>query len=345
MPDVKQRLTKPEPKKNPVRDILGVYGMMDREGPGSRIDLQPKQLRHFLEVAESGSISASCKILNITQPALSKSIKQLEQRLGVDLFDRLPTGVALTRYGKIFARRASLMEMEYRHALSEIDAAKYGASGTIRVGAGPGWIDTMLPMAITGFQRQHPRIKFTLESGVINTLTPRLLSGDLDVICCSLDFPSHPELVKEHLVDMKHVIFASVHHPLAQKKCVESKDLSDYPWITPLQDHVGRSRLESFFGSCGLGSPDIRAGIDSSFSTILKFVTLGNFLVSAPRVFQADAERFGLKVVFEDERLWKTPAGLIYRHTDKPHPMRTAFVGELREHFKTYVVSKGEQHE
>lgn len=311
--------------------------MPDRLGSGSRIDLQPKQLRHFLEVVEMGSISAACEVLNITQPALSKSIKQLEQRLGVELFERLPTGVALTRYGQIFARRASLMEMEYRHALSEIDAAKNGAAGTVRIGAGPGWIDTMLPLAVTEFQRDHPTIKFTLENGVIDTLIPRLLSGDLDVICCSLDFPNHPELIKEHLVDMKHAIFASAEHPLALKSKVNPADLGLYPWITPMEDHVGRSRLESFFSTCGLGSPDIRAGVDSSFSTILKFVTLGNYLVSAPRVFKNDAGRFGLKVILEDDRLWKTPAGITYRFSEKPHPVRNAFVALLRQKFQNYV--------
>ncbi|MCG8443973.1 MAG: LysR family transcriptional regulator, partial [Caulobacterales bacterium] len=56
--------------------------------PNTRIDLQPKQLRHFLEVAERGAISSASEALNITQPALSKSIKQLELRLGVELFDR-----------------------------------------------------------------------------------------------------------------------------------------------------------------------------------------------------------------------------------------------------------------
>lgn len=303
----------------------------------SRIDLQPKQLRHFLEVVDAGSISAACEILNITQPALSKSIKQLELRLGVDLFERLPTGVSLTRYGKIFARRASLMEMEYRHALSEIDAAKNGAAGTVRIGAGPGWVDTLLPLAITAFQRERPSIKFTLENGVINTLIPKLLNGDLDVICCSLDFPNHPEIIKEHLVDMQHAIFASAEHPLALRSKVNPADLGLYPWITPMQDHVGRSRLESFFSTCGLGSPDIRAGVDSSFSTILKFVTLGNYLVSAPKIFKEDAGRFGLKVVYEDTRLWKTPAGITYRHSEKPHPVRNAFVDQLRQRFQTYV--------
>lgn len=311
--------------------------MLGRDGGASRIDLQPKQLRHFLEVARTGSMSAASEILNITQPALSKSIKQLELRLGVELFERLPTGVNLTRYGQIFARRASLMEMEYRHALSEIDAAKNGASGTIRVGSGPGWIDTMLPQAITIFQAKHPRIKFTLESGVIDTLTPRLLNGDLDIVCCSLDFPNHPELIKEHLANMKHAIFAGIEHPLAKKSKIVLADLAAFPWITPLEDHVGRSRLESFFGTCGLGSPDIRADVDSSFSTILKFVTLGNFLVSAPLIFKADADRFGLKVILEDERLWETPAGIICRNTDKPHPMRKAFISVLRRQFKTYI--------
>lgn len=78
--------------------------MPDRIRSRSRIDLQPKQLRHFLEVVETGSISAACEVLNITQPALSKSIKQLEQRLGVKLFERLPTGVALTRYQTLLVR-------------------------------------------------------------------------------------------------------------------------------------------------------------------------------------------------------------------------------------------------
>lgn len=311
--------------------------MSGSSSSGSRINLQPKQLRHFLEVVESGSISAACEVLNITQPALSKSIKQLELRLGIDLFQRLPTGVALTRYGEIFARRARLMEMEYRHALAEIDAAKYGAAGTIRVGAGPGWIDTMLPQVIADFQEQHPRIKFTLESGVIDTLIPRVLNGDLDVVCSSLDFPKHPELVKEHLVDMKHAVFASIDHPLAHKDLVVPSDLSQYPWIAPLEDHVGRERLESFFASSELDPPNIRAEVASSFTAILKFVAMGSYLVSAPKMFESDAARYGLKVVLTDERLWETPAGISFRYTDKPHPVRNSFTALLRSHFQEYA--------
>ena len=302
-----------------------------------RIDLQPKQLRHFLEVVETGAISSACETLNITQPALSKSIKQLEMRLGVELFRRMPTGVALTRYGEIFARRARLMEMEYRHALAEIDAAKHGAAGTVRIGAGPGWVDTILPIAVTEFQRNQPGIKFTIESGVMDSLIPRVLSGDLDVICCSLDFPNHPELVKEHLVDVKHAVFARIDHPLAKKKQVKPADLTQYSWITPLEDHVGRARLESFFSACELNPPDVLAEVAASFSTTLRFVTLGDYLVSAPYTFKSDAKRLGLKVVLEESRLWETPVGIVFRYTDKPNPVRNSFIALLRDEFTRYV--------
>ena len=313
------------------------FDMIKSRQRSNRIDIQPKQLRHFLEVVERGSLSAACETLNITQPALSKSVKQLEQRLEVDLFERLPSGMVLTRYGEIFARRARLMEMEYRHALAEIDAAQHGAAGSLRVGGGPGWVDTVLPPAIIQFQRQHPKIKFHLESGVIDTLVPKVLNGDLDIICSALDFPNHPELVKERLIDMKHAVFASVNHPLAKKKTVKPSDLCDYPWISPLEDHVGRNRLESFFAACELDPPVIKAEVAASFTTILKFAAHGDYLVSAPHTFREDAARSGLKVILKETRLWETPAGLSFRYTDKPSPIVNSFIALMRAHFQSYA--------
>jgi len=320
---------------------VGAVHMTKKMSRSSRIDLQPKQLRHFLEVVESRSITAACEVLNITQPALSKSIKQLEQRLGVELFERTPSGVVLNRYGEIFARRARLMEMEYRHALAEINAAKTGAAGSIRIGGGPGWIDTILPPAITMFQRQHPKVKFAVESGVIDTLIPKVLSGDLDIVCSSLDFPNHPELVKERLIDMKHAVFASIEHPLSKKKTVFPKDLCAYPWIWPLNDHVGRNRLESFFAACELDPPEIAAEVEASFSTILKFAKHGNYLVSAPHTLRDDAKQIGLKVILKETRLWETPAGLTFRYTDKPQPVLNSFIALLKVQFQTFADDEG----
>ena len=135
-------------------------------------------------------MSAAAAELHISQPALTKSIRQLEDILGVELFERLPTGVVPTRFGEILARRTRLMDLEYRHAVAEIQAIKGGTGGTVNVGAGPVWAVRILPPIIAAFRRQQPKVKIKLRTGVIDTLVPALLGGELDVICASLDFPS-----------------------------------------------------------------------------------------------------------------------------------------------------------
>ncbi|MCG8443349.1 MAG: substrate-binding domain-containing protein, partial [Caulobacterales bacterium] len=236
-----------------------------------------------------------------------------------------------------FARRARLMEMEYRHALAEIEAAQRGASGALRIGGGPGWVESILPPAITTFQRQHPNVKFDLDSGVIDTLIPKLLSGDLDLVCSSLDFANHPELVKEHLVDMQHAVFARADHPLATKDAVTPGDLIGYPWVAPLGDHVGRNRLESFFAAHELDPPEIRTEVAAGFSTLLKFAVHGDCLLSAPRTMRREAEDMGLAVILRESRLWETPAGIAFRYTEKPRPLLNAFIALMRSEFETYA--------
>ena len=117
--------------------------------------IQSRRIVHFLAVAEHLNFTAAATQLNISQPALSRSIKQLEERLGVPLLDRLPSGVVLTRYGEILARRARLMQLDAEHTLSEIDALKTGSGGKLRVGAGPLWATVYLPAAVAALQRQH----------------------------------------------------------------------------------------------------------------------------------------------------------------------------------------------
>ncbi len=92
------------------------------------------------------------------------------------------------------------MDLEYRHALAEISALEQGLTGVLRIGAGPVWITMLLPPVIASFFRQYPKVKTRLTGGVIDTLVPDLLSGDIDIVCSTLDFPSQPEIIKEPLL-------------------------------------------------------------------------------------------------------------------------------------------------
>ena len=294
--------------------------------------MHSRLLRHFLAVVDHKGMSAAAAELHISQPALTKSIHQLEDILGVELFERLPTGVVTTRFGEILARRTRLMDLEYRHAVAEIQAIKGGTGGTVNVGAGPVWAVRILPPIIAAFRRQQPKVKIKLRTGVIDTLVPALLGGELDVVCASLDFPAHPEFVKEHLIDLKHVLIARAEHPLAGRREIAAKQLLAYPWLALVNDYVGNSRVNSFFAANELQPP--RIGVEStSISAALNLLREDDFIFNIPTMMLPYAELFGLRKLAVRGTLWDAPAGIAYRATKSPAPAVSAFCALVRAQF------------
>ena len=291
--------------------------------------IQSRRIGHFLAVAQHLNFTAAATQLNLSQPALSRSIKQLEEGLGVPLLERLPTGVILTRYGEILARRARLMQLDAEHTLSEISALKTGSGGKLRVGAAPLWATVYLPSAIAALQRQHTSYQIELTSGVIDTLVPALLAGQVDAVCALLDFPSHPELEKEHLLDVSFVAVARAGHPLARKAEVKAEDLLDFPWITMKSDYVGRNRLGSFFVSQNLEPP--RASIVVG-PGILSFDILrrGDYLTTIPAAMLPLANELGVQQLNIAANFWDASAGIVYRKSNIPLPIISSLISVLR---------------
>ena len=294
--------------------------------------MHSRLLRHFLAIIEHKGFTAAAAELNISQPALTKSIHQLEEVLGVELFERLPTGVVPTRFGEILARRARLMELEYRHAVVEIQALKGGNEGTVNVGAGPVWAARILPPILAKFRSQRPKVRIRLTSGVIDTLVPALLGGELDVICTALDFPNHPEITREQLIELRHVLVARAQHPLADRSNVRASELLDYPWLALANDYVGTSRVNSFFAANELDQPKISVET-SSISTILGLLQEDDFIVNIPTLMLPYAALFGIRRLSVRGTLWDSPAGIAYRSTKSPTPPVNAFCALVRSEF------------
>ena len=209
-------------------------------------------LRSFLTVADMGSITTAADALNVSQPALTKSIQKLEAEIGTKLFMRIPKGVQLTKAGEILAHHARVMENEYRHATMRIGELSGAEQGGLRVGAGPIWLVKILPPVIAEFQKSHPDIRVTLVGGVIDTLVPAVVSGDLDLICVSLDFPDRSELTKIPLFEMNYILVVAPNHPLAGGTPAAPADLTRQRWLTLQSDYVGTQRLLAFFSSSGV---------------------------------------------------------------------------------------------
>ena len=114
---------------------------------GRHLMLESKRLKHFLTVYELGSIGQAAEKLLLTQPALSKSIRLLEDSLGVRLFERTTLGVVPTVFGKALALHAKAIEAEVRHAEAQIASLRGLAAGRVAVGVGPSVATSLMPLA------------------------------------------------------------------------------------------------------------------------------------------------------------------------------------------------------
>lgn len=188
--------------------------------------LQTRRLYQFLAIANSNSITKAAEQIGITQPALTRSLKQLENELGVALVERRPGGIVLTPAGKILARRVKLMNLEYQHALAEISEWTLGGRGRLNIAAGPAWIGWILPPVIAEFQSVYPDVRVTLTGGGVELQLEQLLSGEVDVVCGPVDFPAHAEMVTEPLTRLRHSIIAREGHPLANRQIVPPREIA-----------------------------------------------------------------------------------------------------------------------
>lgn len=302
--------------------------------------MQSRLLRSFLVVAENNSITKAAEILHISQPALTKSMQKLEDEFEVKLFDRVSTGVRLTNFGEILFQHAKVMENEYRHAVSRIDRLRGGQSSVLRIGAGPVWLVSILPPIVARFQEQQPGVNISLIGGVIDTLVPELINGELDLICVSLDFPNRSEVIKQKLFDIHHVLIADPSHPLARESVVDALLIHNYPWMVLKSDYVGTERISSFFAANRLEPPHI-AFETTSIHSLLQGLKSGRYIAHIPAQMLPLAHAIGLQEIKLKQPIWETTAGYAYRASAKvPDHMKT-FMQMLQdsEHARQAVIN------
>ncbi len=293
--------------------------------------MHSRRLYHFLAIAEAGSISGAAEELGVTQPALTRSLKQLEDVLGVSLMERRPTGIILTPEGVILARRVKLMNMEYQHALAEISDWSQGVKGRLNLAAGPVWMLSILPPIISEYHKLYPDIRISLVQGGFETQIEKLLSGDVDAVCGTLDFPSHAELTKEPLTRLRHTVIARAGHPLTQHpSTVSPEQLAEYPWVILSDDPISSSRIGAYFVANGLEPPNVV--IETNALGALSIVRNGDFLTTYAAYGAPELEGFGITPIAHEGTLWDFEAGLVRLKTSRPGPALDAFRSVLRDH-------------
>ncbi|MDX3906724.1 MAG: LysR family transcriptional regulator [Pigmentiphaga sp.] len=217
-----------------------------------------RQLNAFLAVVQHGTLGRAAQTLNITQPALSRTIRRLEEQIGAPLFERYATGMVLTPFGQALLPHATLLQREAEQAAEEINALRGLARGTIRVGAVASAVSLVLPIAIGRVLAQWPNLQVHVVEGVGDLLTDALLTHDID-LAIGVSMPDTADICvipdcEWH--DASHII-AATSHPLRKRTRLRLEDTLDHKWVLPPRGTAPFEEVTQLFASRGLPLPDI----------------------------------------------------------------------------------------
>lgn len=215
-----------------------------------------KELRLLLAVARSGSILKAASEIGMTQPALSKAVRELEAMFGVRLFDRTNRGVSLTPHGDVLARRATGVFEELRQAVDELQSLADADRGQLRLGGTPAMCAGLLPHVVAAVRRHRPRFSFQITEVESGKLASEVAARSVDLGIGRKPPGSGDELEFERLFDDRLFIVAGARHPLAGKKTVKLKETALYPWTLPSREGGVAAHLEAEFRLQGLSLPD-----------------------------------------------------------------------------------------
>lgn len=218
--------------------------------------LRFKQLSQFMAVADVGSISEAADNLFLPQPALSRSIKELEESLGVKLFERNRKGVTLTNNGKQFLSFASLVQSNFATLEADLVEDEQHIGGLVRIGTGAYEGYTFLPEVIGKVLSRRPKVQFSFSSGKFNDLIGPLLHGKLDLIFGPVNNGSLPKGTQSHIVAQSTpLVLVRPEHPLADKGRVTLSDLASQEWLVPVTNTLPRRDFDQVFLKAKLQPP------------------------------------------------------------------------------------------
>ena len=248
-----------------------------------------RELRCLLAVSEHGGIGRAARSLGIAQPALTRTLRQLEARLGARLLDRLPHGVVPTEAGRSLIAHARAIEAELRHAQDDIARLRRReAARSLTVGVMPITAAALVPRAATLMRDEDPGLRIHLVEGFNRSLIPALQQREVDAIVGPLADAVPAGIHEEVLYQSNLSVAVRGDHPLASRRKVSFRDLVRYPWALAGAGTGPRRQVEAGFRAEGLPSPE--ATLTSDSVAALKALVIGSDSICALAYELVEAE-------------------------------------------------------
>ncbi len=191
-----------------------------------------RQLRYFAAAADAGQFSRAALKVHVSQSAITTAVLQLEELLGVKLFERLPHGVTLTAEGNRFYQHTRHVLDTLRDAAAETALQQQALQGTVRVGATYAVLGYFLPNLLARFKRSYPEVEIDLQDMGRAAVEEGVIGGSLDFGLVLISNAQHLDAYERHvLIRSRRQLWMPSGHPLMQAPTVTLADVAAHPYI------------------------------------------------------------------------------------------------------------------
>ena len=288
------------------------------------------QLRDVLAVAEAGSLRAASRQLGVAQPVMTRNIRDIENELGVPLFQRHARGVSLTEMGEALVRRAAIINEEVRRAREEIEQMKGQGIGQVSIAASTAASIALLPTALRNFRKEHPDAMVKLSEGLFEPFETELSHGRIDAYVGVFDQEAFSnQFVVEKLFDNQRAIIARRGHP--SSSATKLSDLVTARWIRPtLATRTSEADFDQMFERAGLPPPKIVMHSRSMMVTLLTLTSSDLLTILPKQWLEAPFVTDHLQALQIDKPLIAAPVCIVRRRDVPLTPLAERMCDLLR---------------
>lgn len=305
--------------------------------------MELRDIEYFAVIAAHGHLGRAAEALGLGQPALSLSLRRLENSAGAKLVKRTPKGVELTDVGSALLSHVRRLKLAHEDIAREISDLAHGQAGHLRVGATPVIANGPLADACNTLLKVASKASFNISiAASTEVLLEALRRGELDLVVSVLRDVPREGLERDLLWEYDFVVYASLRHRLATRRSVALADLAQERWATTAASgFLAWNSLRHTFEERGLPAPEF-AVVSDSMVLNGRMVASGNLLGIAPRRgLDLIAADLGLKILSVTDAKWLRPVAVLYRKDGYLSPVARRFIEILKAMAKEIAAKKG----
>jgi DNA-binding transcriptional LysR family regulator len=298
-----------------------------------RLRIRTRQLTLLAALDTQRNLRRAAAAINISQPAATKLLAQLEEDLGLPLFERSARGMQPTVYGATMIRHARAVLSDFRHAHEELAALATGQRGILRVGCVASAVPDLLAPVLERFKHAHPQVRVGVTVDTSDVVLPLLARGEIDVALARLpDRATLEDIDAELLRRDRQVIAAGIDDPLARRRRLHLRELATRTWVLQPPGSPQRERVESALREAGASGPIDVIETASIIANTALLQPLRALTVLPESVARYYAARHALRILPVSLGVNVPALRLLTRQRRPLSPAATAFIALVRAH-------------